>query len=213
MIYREAVKYFFNNSEFPLSDAYCDIIKANMTKRRTHKEIEKQIQNKLRKRFVTWFLIGSIGMMLFMLLVIGRKMDKENDLLIIILLSVGLTGLPLAFTMYWGEKWNILGYSTKVENIMSSVVIVVSIVVGSFTGNGLGISGIILTYFFIDFIANIIHKKKYKQDIENGTLPDINLDRLDNGIWAGYSTTDNNSEKRGSHSDYENDDDNYDDGL
>ena len=184
-----------------------------MTKRRTHKEIEQQIQHKLRKRFITWFLVGSIGMILFMLLAVGGKMDKESDLLILILLSVGLTGLPLAFTMYWGEKWNILGYSTKVEDIISYVIIFVSIVVGSFTGNGFGISGIILTYFFVGFITNIIHKKQYKQDIENGTLPDINLDRLDNGVWAGYSNSDDDSEKGGDHPDYEDDDDDYADGL
>ncbi len=166
-----------------------------MTKRRTHKEIEQQIQKKLRRQFLIWFLVGSVGMLLLMLIFVGNKMNKESDILILILMSVVFTGLPLAFSMYWTEKWALLGYNTKTEGIITAILIGVSGIIGAATGSGYSISGIITINFIVSFIANIIHKKQYKQDAENGTIPDINLDRLDNGAWSDYYVDANSDDK------------------
>lgn len=129
-----------------------------MTKRRTHKEIEQQIQKKLRKQFLIWFLVGSVGMLLLMLIFVGNKMNKESDILILILMSVVFTGLPLAFSMYWTEKWALLGYNTKTEGIITAILIGVSGIIGAATGSGYSISGIVTINFIVSFIANIVHK-------------------------------------------------------
>ena len=182
-----------------------------MTKRRTHKEIEQQVQKKLRKQFLIWFLVGSLGMLLIMLMFVGDKMNKESDILILILLSVVFTGLPLAFSVYWTEKWALLGYDTKAEGIITAILIGVSGIIGIATGNGYSISGIITINFIVSFITNIVHKKQYKQDIENGTIPDINLDRLDNGAWSNYyadadTNHNTNNKKKKADDDYDEDD-------
>lgn len=180
-----------------------------MTKRRTHKEIEQQIQKKLRKTFLVWFLVGSVGMLLLMLAFVGNLMNKESGLLILILLSVVFTGLPLAFSMYWSEKWALLGYNTTAESTITAILIGVAAIAGSATGNGYSVSSVITIDFIVTFIANIIHKKQYKQDAENGTIPNVNLDRLDNGAWADYTSDDNTNKKKelkqSSDDDYEDD--------
>ena len=183
-----------------------------MAKHRTHKEIEQQVQERLRKQFLIWFLVGSLGMLLIMLMFVGDKISKESDILILILSSVVFTGLPLAFSMYWAEKWALLGYDTKIEGIINVVLISVSTIIGTVTGNGYGISGAVTIIFVVSFIANIIHKKQYKQDIENGTIPDINLDRLDNGVWFN-DFTDTNANHNSNKEKKIDDDYDEDDGL
>ena len=160
-----------------------------MAKRRSHKEIEQQIQNKLRKVFLTWFIAGSAGATLLMLLETGSYMNKETDLLLLLFFSVVFVGLPLAFTAYWSEKWTILGYSTMIESIITYIIFLIAAILGFSTKNMLGVGEIILIVFIVNLIANLVHKKQYKKDAENGTIPDINLEKLDGRAWSAPKTS------------------------